>query len=309
MDPSDGNDSKDTFTSQERDIIVASYDTNGAYRWGFSAGGSGRDGGHGIKTGTDGSIILTGFFSGTANLDPLGNNSGSVSSMGGWDIFLAKYDSNVKLKWVNSWGGSGNEQVRPGGIAVDRDNDIYLYGDFASTVDFDPGSGVANSTSKGLGDIFLAKYDTNGNYIWATGFGGGELDGAHRIDVDSQGNLVITGWFRGTVDFDPSPQGPCILTAKSSGSGASDIFLAKYDNNGNYVWAYSFGDKVTTADEWSLGTGVAIDSSDNVAATGRFYGGIDFDTTDEVFMRRSAGMADVFIIKYDETGKPIMRRN
>jgi hypothetical protein len=71
--------------------------------------------------------------------------------MGGWDIFLAKYDSNVKLKWVNSWGGSGNEQVRPGGIAVDRNNDIYLCGDFASTVDFDPGSGVANLTSKGLG--------------------------------------------------------------------------------------------------------------------------------------------------------------
>ncbi len=296
LERSDRNDSEDTFISNARDIFVASYDTVGNYRWGFAIGGPGPDSGQAIDVGADGTCYVAGFFSDVADFEP-GMNRHNVTSAGGWDAFFAKYSAaDGSLMWVKGFGGSVNDQVRPGGIVVDGEQHVYLCGDFGDTTDFDPGPGTVELTSNGSGDIFIANYDADGNYQWAIGMGDTGLDGAHRVELDSQGNLITTGWFRGTVDFDPDPYISRTLT------GASDVFLAKYTATGDLLWAHGFGDAVSIEDEWSQGTGVAVDGSDNVIATGRFYGTVNFDPGAAVLELSSSGRADVFLLKLDAEG-------
>jgi len=101
----------------------------------------------------------------------------------------------------------------------------YIWG----TVDF----GGGPLTSAGGFDIFIAKFDTNGQHLWSQCFGDGSNQDAYGIAIDGSGNVIVTGWFQGTVDF-----GGGALTS----AGLDDIFVAKFDPNGNHVWSQSFGD-------------------------------------------------------------------
>ena len=84
------------------------------------------------------------------------------------------------------------------------------------TVDFDPGAGTSNLTSAGNADIFLAKYDASGNYVWAKSMGGTGGDLGNSLALDGSGNVVVTGVFKATADFDPSA-GTTNLTSMSGG--------------------------------------------------------------------------------------------
>lgn len=90
-------------------------------------------------------------------------------------------------------------------FALDNNGNIFIGGYFNDTCDFDPGNPVANLVSGSNGsDMFIAKYDNNGNYLWANKFGGtDDLDQVERIVTDDSGNVIVTGGFKGTVDFDP----------------------------------------------------------------------------------------------------------
>ncbi|MBN4066110.1 SBBP repeat-containing protein, partial [Candidatus Amoebophilus asiaticus] len=152
-------------------------------------------------------------------------------------------------------------------IAVDGSGNIYITGNFQGTTDFDPGTGTANLTSAGLWDIFFAKYDSGGNYVWAKGIGGLGWDNGLGLALDDTGNVYITGYFQDTADFDPGA-GTVYLTS----AGGEDIILAKYDTDGNYVWAKGIG---STNDDF--GYGIALDVSGNVYITGYFQDTTDFD--------------------------------
>ena len=88
-------------------------------------------------------------------------------------------------------------------VTVDSSGNIYTTGLFQGTVDFDPGAGTANLTSNGNKDAAVLKLDSSGNYVWAKSFGGTRMDFAWSVAVDSSGNVYTTGYFNGTVDFDP----------------------------------------------------------------------------------------------------------
>ncbi|HRF19893.1 MAG TPA: SBBP repeat-containing protein, partial [Chitinophagaceae bacterium] len=108
----------------------------------------------------------------------------------------------------------------------------YIIGEFRASADFDPGAGTVNLTSAGGSDIFFAKYDASGNYVYAKRLGGTAEDVGFGIAVDGSGNVYVTGYFIGTGDFDPGAG-----TANLISSGIQDIFFAKYDASGNYVYA------------------------------------------------------------------------
>ncbi len=88
-------------------------------------------------------------------------------------------------------------------MVVDESGNTYITGNFQGTADFDPGNGIYNLISNGAIDIFLAKYAPDGSFIWAKNIGGINIDGANSIAIDGSGNLIVTGYFRSTVDFDP----------------------------------------------------------------------------------------------------------
>lgn len=292
LDPANPNNTAAVFSSNNasRDIFMASYEADGKYRWGFAVGGPGQDEGHAIRVGKDGAVYLAGFFSNMTDFDP-GRNINVKNSAGGWDAFLAKYDSSGKNIWVRSFGGSGSDQVRPGAMEIreiDGKEYVFAGGDFTTTMELYTGSGSVQAVSAGGGDIFLSRYDTDGNLTWiktASGPGGTEF--FHRIATDSFGSVYATGQISGTVDFNP---GGIALTLTSLGQ--SDAFMVKYDKNGNLLWARNIGGNDTDADSFEIGTGLAIDIWDNQYLSGRFYG------TANAYDLQSAGGTDAFVLRF-----------
>ena len=108
------------------------------------------------------------------------------------------------------------------GVAVDAAGNVYTTGSFKGTVDFDPGAGVTNLTSAGEADVFVQKLDLSGNFVWVVGMGGPSSDLGYGVAVDAGGNVYITGYFTGTVDFDPGA-GMTNLTSV----GSIDVFVLK----------------------------------------------------------------------------------
>ncbi len=287
------------LTSTGIDSYVASYDPEGRLRWGFALGGAGREQAHALKVGTDGMIYVAGFFGGTVDFDPSSATTTATALGASWDVFLAKYRaSDGAFQWVRSFGGPGNDQVRPGALALGPDGDVWIGGDFTGTTDFDAGSGVANRTSAGLGDCFLARYSTAGDFKSVITFGGTSLDFVHRLVVTTANEVYATGSFRATVDFDP---GPATATFSATAPGGGDAFLVKFDATGALRWVRTFGSPAQTADALGLGAGIAL-APNGVVITGRFSGPVDFDPSSLTRTFTGEGGADVMVVYYNADG-------
>jgi len=262
------------------------------YKWAKSIGSTSDDRGNSIAHDGAGNCYIGGYFQGTADFDP-GPGTANMTSHGSNDIFFAKYDANGNYIWAKSIGSIDIDECLS--IAVDSVGNCYITGCFSDIVDFDPGAGIANLTSVGGQDIFFAKYDANGNYIWAKNIGSTNSDWGIGIAIDGAGSCYITGHFSGTADFDP---GPGIANHTPVGIvGIDDTFLAKYDSNGNYLWANSIG-----SIDWDWGTSIAIDGTGSCYIIGRFQGTADFDPGAGIANLTSVGGYDIFFTKYDSNG-------
>ncbi len=162
-------------------------------------------------------------------------------------------------------------------IAVDTNSNSYVIGEFRGTADF--GSTVL--TSQGNADVFVAKLDPNGNWLWAQRAGGIDEDIGQDVVVDANGNVYITGYFQNTGDF-----GTVNLTSQ----GVYDVFVAKLDTNGNWLWAQRVG-----GTDWDIGRGIGIDANANIYITGIFGGTAWFGS----YSITSSGSWDVFVAKCD----------
>ena len=197
--------------------------------------------------------------------------------------------------WAKSMGSTANDSSRS--IAVDAAGNVYTTGFFAGTVDFDPNAGVSNLTAAGGEDIFVIKLDATGNLVWAKAVGGVTgSDRGYGISVDAAGNVYTTGFFAGTVDFDPNAGVSNLISV----SGSSDIFVSKLDTNGNLIWAKAMGG--TSGD---IGFGISVDAAGNVYTTGQFQGTVDFDPNAGVSNLTAVGSNDIFVSKLDATGNLI----
>ena len=145
-------------------------------------------------------------------------------------IEIFKFDNNGNILWKNEIGTQPGYGSVGNGLAVDVSDNVYVTGYFSGTVDFDPGPGVYNLTSTGVDgfwDIFISKWDSDGNLVLVKGMGGDSFDSGDRIAVDIQGNMHTIGTFTGTVDFDPGP-GVTNLTSHTNGY---DFFVSKLDGD------------------------------------------------------------------------------
>lgn len=237
-----------------------------------------------------GNVYTTGYFQGTIDFDP-GAGTSNLTSVGNRDIFVSKLDASGNFVWAKNVGGGSSDYGN--GITTDASGNVYITGSFiSSSMDVDPGPGTTTLNSNGTRDVFVLKLDANGNFVWGTSFGGSSLDQGHDIEVDGNGNVYTTGYYNGTVDFDPG-MGSANITA----NGSSDIFIHKLDPSGNFVWVKSFGG--TNADE---GNAIAVDPSGNIYSTGIYRGTVDFDPNAGTNTITSAGSDDIFIQKLDPQG-------
>ena len=206
-------------SSGSDDIFVQKLDASGSFLWAKSFGGSSFDVGYSIAIDATGNVYTTGLFSGTVDFDP-GAGIANLSSVRGRDIFVQKLDTSGSFVWAKSFGGIGDNVGHS--VSVDTLGNVYTTGLFSGTVDFNPGVGTVNLTSLGPADVFVQKLDTSGNFLWATSFGGIGSDIGYSVKIDASGNVYTTGFFEGTVDFDPSAG-----TANRTSVGGADIFVQK----------------------------------------------------------------------------------
>jgi ELWxxDGT repeat protein len=278
------------LTSAGYDAFVLKLDSAGKFVWAGRMGGTGDDVARGIAIAPDGCVYTTGSFSGTADFDP-GAGTFNLTSTGSNDIFVVKLDSAGNFAWADRMGGSSNDYGYA--IAVATDGSVCATGAFASTADFDPGTGTFNLTSTGSNDIFVVKLDSAGKFAWADRMGGSSNDYGYAIAVVPDGSVCVTGTFASTADFDPGAG-----TFNLASAGSNDIFVVKLNSTGNFAWADRMGG--SNSDYVS---GIALAPDGGIYTTGYFSGTADFDPGSGVFNLISAGGNDIFISKLDNAGK------
>ncbi len=268
-------------------IFILKLNASGELLWAKSFAGA--ENGLDIAVDATGNVYTSGYFDGSADFDP-GAGNVSIQSAGGFDIFISKLDANGDFVWIKTMGGTGSDIGTS--LALADANTIYLAGAFSETVDFDPGANTQNITSAGATDIFVTKFNSSGDLLWAISQGGPETDQAFDIITDVAHNVYTTGYFRGTADFDPGSN-----VANLSSPNFQNIYLSKLNSDGGYEWAKSMGGP--SNDE---GRSLAFDGSGNIFLTGFFAGEGVFDSESANFNLTSAGGFDIFIAKFTPTG-------
>ena len=271
------------------DIFIQKLDAAGNFIWAKSIGGGSNDQGFSITTDISGNVLITGYFQDTADFDP-GASIFYLTSNGNQDIFILKLDASGNFIWAKSIGGILADVSLS--ITTDASSNVYITGHYEDTADFDPGAATINLTSNGDYDIFIQKLDGTGNFIWAKSVGGTLGEVGYDITADALDNVLITGYYWLTVDFDPSG-----TTFNLTTNGLVDVFIQKLDAGGNFVWAKSMGG---TSSE--VGLSITTSASGDVYATGRFLAKADFDPGAATFDLIPNGASDIFIVKLDTAG-------
>ncbi len=241
--------------------------------WAIRGGGGSSESGNAISALPDGSAIVTGYFTGTATF-----GSTTLTSSGGGDVFTAKVNTDGSFAWASRAGGTGTE--RGYGVSALTDGSAIVTGYFAGTATF----GSSTLTSSGNPDVFTAKVNADGTYVWASRAGGTGTDIGLSVSALPDGSAIVTGYFTGTVAFGST-------TLMSSGS--EDVFTAKVNADGTYVWASRAGG--TGAD---FGYGVSALPDGSAIVTGLFTGAATFGST----TLTSSGAQDAFIAKVNADG-------
>lgn len=199
---------------------------------------------------------------------------------------------SVTPEWIHQIGTESYDGGRD--LMTDAAGNVFVTGFFSRTVDFDPGPGVFNMTSppNNEEDVFVAKYDRDGNFVWAKQFSGSFLDVPNSIAMDAAGNLFITGVFFGTSDFNP---GPGVFNLISAGN--EDAFIVKLNPAGNFVWAKRLGSTL-----FDRGNAISVDGNGDVYVGGYFRLTVDFDPNAGIAELTSAGEEDAFILKLSNNG-------
>jgi hypothetical protein len=185
------------------------------------------------------------------------------------------------------------------GVSVDGSGNVYVTGSFFGTVDFDEdfGGGIeAPKTSADSFYIFVTRVNSDGAYGWTRRMGGTGIDNGRGVSVDGSGNVYVTGFFYGTVDFDEDFGGG--IEAPKTSAGVSDIFVTRINSDGTYGWTRRMGGL-----DYDFGYRVSVDGSGKVYVTGLFRGTVDFD---EDFgggiedPKTSAGIDDIFVTRISQ---------
>ena len=279
---------------------VAKYDESGNLVWVKQFGGIGSSAsaiGKSLTIDHLGNILAIGLFASSVDFDPgPGTFTLFAGTTGIQHVFIVKLGNDGQFIWARNF-GSPTSICSGFGIKTDRAGNVYSTGSFQASgsdkkVDFDPGPQTYYLTSNGIRNIFISKLSESGNFVWAKQMTGMLAAEANSIDIDDAGDVLTTGYFSGTTDFDPG-SGVYNLTATSE----LNMFISKLNAGGNFVWA-----KQLSVSDIAVGNSIKVDPFGNVYVTGYFSAAIDFDPGPSVFTVTSFGFLDIFLLKLDGNG-------
>jgi gliding motility-associated-like protein len=259
------------------------------WKWARQATGDAQEDNYGIAIDKNGNSYITGEWS-------YCNSNADTAVFCGYTLqypdkdFLVKYDPSGNVLWARSaHGGVNFGWVQGFGVATDNSNNVYEIGLLSDTTYF--GTHLVVTPN---GGYFLVKYDANGNVKWPILIGGIP----NAVATDSKNNVFVTGTFTGSVTF-----GTTTLTA--AGGSISNIFLTKYDSNGNVLWATA-PSPPPSAGEGNQGIGIATDNEGNSYIAGA-YGSPNI-TFGSCILTNPSGILNAFLVKYDPNGNALWAR-
>lgn len=308
--------------SDRSDAFILKLDNSGGFIWAKQVGASGPDFGISLVADHSGNVIITGEYSNynttgpdTCDFDP---GTGKYLLING-GMYVLKLDINGDFVWACQIGkyrgassiGSGTDwmvtsksyYVVANALQIDAKNNVYITGTFTNTTDFNPGSGTYNITPPGYSG-FALKLDSNSNFVFAKAFGSsGAICQSSALGLDNSGNIYLTGYFKGIVDFDPSSSTYNITSTsyvKTKGTNnPSDAFVLKLSNTGSFVWVKQLGGSGDDA-----GNAIAVGSDGGVYTTGYFNGKSDFNPASgkSTYYLTSNGTTDIYVSKLNNSG-------
>lgn len=249
--------------------------------WARSAGDNSYDDAYSVAVDAEGNSYVAGYYN--TYIFDLPHSSSA-------DIFFVKYNPDGHLIWTRSLSSSGADKLFA--IRLDKLGHLYIAGYFEGNVLKVGGDSIFNSAVNKF-DIFIAKYDTAGTWIWTRQVTGTGEDYPTGMAVDSVGNCYLTGYFDSpTLTF-----GTHTLT----NTGSVDLFAVKYDADGTALWARS-GKSAGT----EISRSVSVDGEGNCFVTGEFN---DDSLTFGTILLRNIGSQDIFVAKYSPDGNVLWAKN
>jgi hypothetical protein len=272
-------------------VLALSAQVSPSWEWARKAGGNGSDKAYSLDIDTLGNILMIGYFNGSV-FDLNGVSLSSTTSQ--YDYYLAKFDSAGNLIWARQ--GIGNGEDMGFDVVTDKDNNVITTGSFGNF----SGNGISIDTvllsNSGMGDLFLAKYNANGDLLWALKEGDAAREWGRSVDVDYLGNIYLCGNFK---DGSTNLGGTVI-----SNAGGYGYFVCKYDPFGNMLW-YKTGN--TPAFELVRNI-VVTPETGNVYVFGD-YNGISISMDSVQLFNADEGARDNYLYKLDTYGNVLWGRS
>ncbi len=231
-------------------------------------------------------IYVTGYFWVYADMDPGSGEEWVFGQMG--DVFLSKFDPDGNFIWTRTWGGDSGDQGTT--VVVDVSGNVLVLAEGPGPVDMDPGPDEDIHD----GRLMLSKFDPDGNYIWGCAWDANVFEEYKSLTLDKNENAYVTGYFSGQVDLDPGPG-----VVNRTATGFRDVFLSKFNSDGDFVWTRAWGGPGGTMEDNDLGMVVAVDCEDNILVSGRVSQTADFDPGEEIFEHEGG----YFLSKFTPTGE------
>lgn len=259
--------------------FVAKISNDGVWQWAQTFGGVDGERDNRIAIDQSNNVYLAGGYYGTKEF-----GTAVVTSEGGRDVFVAKYNSNGIFQFVKTTGSPLDDRAND--ITVDMNNEIYITGEFRDKVAFSTDT-INNNGGPSGRDIFVSRMDINGNWKWATKAGSnfGDERGSGIIS-NNKNNIFVTGQFKGDASFGNN------ITLTATSPDSVQIFVAAIDTVGKWNWALQAGGQ----DDDERGNAVACDTSCNLYVTGYYRQTNSFGSNNIT----NFGGRDIFISKISD---------
>jgi hypothetical protein len=261
------------------DVFFAKFSPDGAPLWARMFGGNDSDVAYDVAARPNGNLLVTGSFQGTV-LRPAPDEP--MTSKGNEDIYILELDPRGGLIWVQSYGAAMKDFGQR--VALDPVGNVVVYGEYGGDVSF----GGPSLPSEGNQDLFLLKLDPSGKHLWSQRFGGVFNELGLGLGVDPSGNIAITGSFDNEIAFGPD---------KLTSQGESDVFVAKFNQDGSYAWSKAFG-----GPREDIGYGLGMDKYGNIVLGGWFWQSVDFGAGQ---IAAAGQNKDAFLLKLSAGGEHV----
>ena len=259
-----------------QDIFVARLNPSGKFVWAASAGSPNLDHGYDVKMDAKGNTYVAGMFMQAATFGTL-----KLTATGWKEGFVAKLSPQGKFLWATGTGASNKSTVTEvRGIALDSSGNSFITGHHNGTVSF----GSSTLTAAGKEDIFVARLNSSGTFLWAVVAGSNDMDMGLDVAASSNGDAVVSGYFYGTATF-----GSTTLTSKGL-----DLFVSRLNGAGKFLWTRSAGASGSSVH----GYGIAVDNSGNATVTGWLTGNVSFGS----LTAKAKWFSDIFVARLDNSG-------